>query len=65
MGENKKEIADKIRALSYKPLSKFPNISRPWDKLVKGMLRRPPAKRWTMYKILNHINHFRINMTDE
>jgi serine/threonine protein kinase len=37
-GETVREIAAKIVNCRYKKLKKFPNISKPWRKLIVGML---------------------------
>lgn len=60
-GNERPEIAQKIVNLKYKKLSKFPNISKPWNKLVCGCLRPDPSKRWTLIDIGEHIYRYRMN----
>ena len=63
-GQSHKEVSAKIQACKYKRLSKFEGISAPWDKLVRGMLRRTPRKRWPILRITEHLNHYRVHPQD-
>ena len=51
----------KITANAYKKLSAYKTISRPWNKLMCGMLRTNPRKRWPMLRIIEHINYYKSN----
>lgn len=49
----RKEVITKIVECSFEPL---PNtVSRPWHKLIKGMLRRKPETRWSILKVAEHL----------
>lgn len=63
-GNNPKEVSAKIKACNYKRLSRFKGISPHWDKLVCGMLRRTPRKRWPILRINEHLNHYRMSPGD-
>ena len=53
----RREIINKIIECSYPALPE--SISRPWHKLVKGMLRKLPEARWTILKISDHLIKFK------
>ena len=61
LGHDKPEVKENIIKCTYKKLSKFKNVSPPWNKLVCGMLRKPARKRWKMLKIIDHITHYRMH----
>lgn len=54
---SRREIINKIIECSYPPLPE--GISRPWHKLIKGMLRKLPEARWTILKISDHLIKFK------
>lgn len=56
MDTTRKEIIKKITKLDYKPLNS--SIPAPWRKLIKGMLRKQPEKRWDMVRIQEHLEKF-------
>ena len=62
-GDSHKEFMAKISQNAYKKLSAYKKISKPWNKLMCGMLRTSPRKRWNMLKIIEHLNHYRSNPT--
>lgn len=49
----RKEVITKIVECNFEPL---PNtVSRPWHKLIKGMLRKKPETRWSILKVAEHL----------
>lgn len=57
--ENAKNITSRIVNVDYHP---FPdNISNSWRRLIKGMLRKDPKKRWTLIRVSEHIWKYRMN----
>lgn len=52
-GKTRKEIMSKIVNCDYPPLPA--TISKPWHKLIKGMLRKRPDSRWDMIRISDHL----------
>jgi MAP/microtubule affinity-regulating kinase len=57
MAETQDEVIKKILKSEYPPLSA--KISKPWHKLVKGMLRVQANKRWGMNRITEHLFKFK------
>ena len=53
----RKEVANKIINCEYPSLPD--TISKPWHKLLKGMLRKSPETRWNMIKISEHLLKYR------
>ncbi|OMJ73593.1 hypothetical protein SteCoe_27694 [Stentor coeruleus] len=53
LGKTRKEIMSKIINCEYQPLPT--TISKPWHKLIKGMLRKRPDSRWDMIRISDHL----------
>jgi serine/threonine protein kinase len=47
-GESRSDIARKITRCEYKKLSEYDYVAPPWNKVVSGMLRVNPKKRWTL-----------------
>ena len=56
---NIKDIINHIENVNYEPLSD--NISKPWHKLIKGILRYNPHKRWDIIRIQEHLEKYRDN----
>lgn len=56
MNETVKEIISHIENVDYKPLSNA--ISKPWHKLIKGMLRLKPSRRWDIRRIQAHLEKY-------
>ncbi|OMJ92046.1 hypothetical protein SteCoe_5248 [Stentor coeruleus] len=56
MHETVKEIISHIEKVSYKPLSN--TISKPWHRLIKGMLRQKPSNRWEIMRIQDHLEKY-------
>jgi len=55
--ETQEEIIRKIVNCEYQPL---PNtVSRPWHKLIRGILRRNPRRRWGSLRIIEHLYKYR------
>lgn len=67
MGETQDDIVKKILKGEYQPLSA--SISKPWHKLIKGMLRLQANKRWNMNRITEHLYRYKYDpnasMSDE
>ena len=57
MAETQEEVIQKIRKCDYAPLS--PSISPPWHKLIRGMLRISPNKRWDLMRITEHLYKYK------
>lgn len=57
MGETQDDIIKKILKGEYPPLSA--SISKPWHKLIKGMLRLQANKRWNMNRITEHLYRYK------
>ena len=60
-GSDAREITRKIVKCKYKRLTEFPNISRPWKKLINSMLQKDPLKRCSMLEACQHLNYYRIH----
>lgn len=58
-GKTQSEVVGKILKCDYPKLAS--NISKPWHKLIKGMLRVQPNKRWNMMKIIEHLYKYKYN----
>ncbi|OMJ85479.1 hypothetical protein SteCoe_13164 [Stentor coeruleus] len=56
-GEYQDEVIPKILKAEYPPLRN--SISKPWHKLIKGMLRVNPLKRWNLVKITEHLYKYK------
>ncbi|CAG9329433.1 unnamed protein product [Blepharisma stoltei] len=55
--ETQNEIIRKIVNCEYQPL---PNtVSRPWHKLIRGILRLNPRRRWNSLRIIEHLYKYR------
>jgi serine/threonine protein kinase len=52
----RREVGVKIINCNYEPLPK--TISKPWHKLIKGILRKDPSTRWNMIKISEHLDRY-------
>ena len=50
-GSTREEVIKKISNVQYKPLSHYRHISKPWVKLISGILREDPEVRWTLRRI--------------
>jgi serine/threonine protein kinase len=63
----RREIINKIIECDYPPLPE--SISKPWHKVIKGMLRRTPEARWNILKISDHLIKFkdlgRVEVSDD
>lgn len=57
--ETKREIMAKIIACEYQPLPK--TVTKPWHKLIRGILRPNPRKRWNSLKIIEHLYRYRFD----
>ena len=57
MGETQDEVIKKILNGKYPPLDA--KISKPWHKLIKGMMRIQANKRWNMNRITEHLYKFK------
>ena len=56
MHHNVKEIINHIENVEYSPLPD--NISKPWHKLIKGILRYNPQSRWDIIRIQEHLEKY-------
>lgn len=65
LGDNVRDTSLNIIQGRYKRLDTFPNVPRPWRRLVRGMLKSSAKKRWNMLRITEHLYHFRHNPTEE
>ena len=57
MGETQDEVIKKILKGDYPHLDA--KISKPWHKLIKGMIRIQANKRWNMNRITEHLFKFK------
>ncbi|CAG9328346.1 unnamed protein product [Blepharisma stoltei] len=58
-GETQREVINRILTCQYPPLPQ--TISKSWHKLIKGMIRVKPSKRWGMLRISEHLYKYRNN----
>ncbi|OMJ70984.1 hypothetical protein SteCoe_30911 [Stentor coeruleus] len=56
MHKTVKEIISHIEKVDYKNLSS--TVSKPWHKLIKGMLRLKPSSRWDTMRIQEHLEKY-------
>lgn len=56
-GEYQDEVIPKILRAEYPQL--VSSISKPWHKLIKGMLRVNPQKRWNLVRITEHLYKYK------
>lgn len=56
INESRKKIIDQIKSLNYKPLPS--TVPKLWHKLIKGMLRLKPGKRWDMVRIQEYLEKY-------
>ena len=57
IGETTNEVIQKILKCDYPKLN--PTISKPWHKLIRGMLRPSPNKRWGLMRITEHLYRYK------
>ena len=50
-GSTREEVIENIQNIQYKPMSRYRHISKPWVKLVSGILREDPTFRWSLRRI--------------
>lgn len=50
-GATREEVIENIQNIQYKPMSHYRHISKPWVKLVSGILREDPTFRWSLRRI--------------
>ena len=55
-GASKEEVVRKILNLNYSPLPE--QITKPWHKLIKGMLRVDTSKRWDLLRIIEFLHKY-------
>lgn len=53
MGETQDEVVGKILKCEYPDMG--PGVSKPWHKLIRGMLRISANKRWSLIRITEHL----------
>jgi serine/threonine protein kinase len=51
-----KETIQNIEKVNYQPLPS--TVSKPWNKLIGGILRLNPDKRWSIIKIQEHLEKY-------
>lgn len=59
LGEGVRETSNNIIRGEYKGLELFPNVAPCWRRIVRGMLRTNPKKRWNMLKVTDHLYRLR------
>ncbi|OMJ91754.1 hypothetical protein SteCoe_5655 [Stentor coeruleus] len=59
-GEYQDEVIPKILKAEYPHLSN--SISKPWHKLIKGMLRVNPLQRWNLVRITEHLYKYKYDV---
>mmetsp|Transcript_34483 Transcript_34483/g.60569 ORF Transcript_34483/g.60569 Transcript_34483/m.60569 type:complete len:430 (+) Transcript_34483:22-1311(+) len=64
-GDSEREVTSSIVECRYRKLENFPNVPRPWRRLVRGMLQKDPRKRWSMLRVTEHLYRFRHNPPEE
>jgi serine/threonine protein kinase len=57
--EDKPKTIAAITSIKYRSLDNFPQISRPWKKLISGIFRLEPSARWSVMRILDHLRKYR------
>ena len=55
--QHQREIMKKILACRYKELPEY--VTPPWRVLIRGILRKNPAKRWNLYRISEFLHRWR------
>jgi calcium-dependent protein kinase len=65
LGESVRDTQQNIIQGRYQRLETFPGVQRPWRRLVRGMLKLDPKKRWSMRRVTDHLYRYRHDPPEE
>jgi calcium-dependent protein kinase len=65
LGESVRDTQQNILQGRYQRLETFPGVQRPWRRLVRGMLKLNPKKRWSMRQVTDHLYRFKHDPPEE